>query len=87
MEAIWQDVRFGVRMLMKHRLATLVCAGIEILSRDLRLGVTRHNEQLGETRTDVVDMSRPEVVGAQIEPFNGVSQRHAEYANSHGGGA
>jgi putative ABC transport system permease protein len=25
MESIWQDVRFGVRMLMKHRLATLVC--------------------------------------------------------------
>jgi putative ABC transport system permease protein len=25
MEAIWQDVRFGFRMLMKHRLASLVC--------------------------------------------------------------
>jgi putative ABC transport system permease protein len=25
MESIWQDVRFGVRMLAKHRLATLVC--------------------------------------------------------------
>ena len=25
METIWQDVRFGVRMLMKHRLASLVC--------------------------------------------------------------
>ena len=25
METIWQDVRFGFRMLMKHRLASLVC--------------------------------------------------------------
>ena len=25
MEAIWQDVRFGFRMLMKHRVATIVC--------------------------------------------------------------
>jgi putative ABC transport system permease protein len=25
MEAIWQDVRFGLRMLLKHRVATLVC--------------------------------------------------------------
>jgi putative ABC transport system permease protein len=25
MIGIWQDVRFGVRMLLKHRLATLVC--------------------------------------------------------------
>ncbi len=25
MEAIWQDVRFGFRMLMKHRLVSLVC--------------------------------------------------------------
>jgi putative ABC transport system permease protein len=25
MEAVWQDVRFGFRMLMKHRLASLVC--------------------------------------------------------------
>jgi putative ABC transport system permease protein len=25
MEAIWQDVRFGMRMLLKHRLASLVC--------------------------------------------------------------
>src|SRR5216683_100061 len=25
MEAIWQDVRFGLRMLGKHRLATAVC--------------------------------------------------------------
>ena len=25
MESIWQDVRFGFRMLMKHRLASLVC--------------------------------------------------------------
>lgn len=25
MEALWQDVRFGVRMLLKHRLATLIC--------------------------------------------------------------
>jgi len=25
MESIWQDVRFGVRMLLKHRLASLVC--------------------------------------------------------------
>jgi putative ABC transport system permease protein len=25
MEAIWQDIRFGVRMLLKHRLATLIC--------------------------------------------------------------
>lgn len=26
METVWQDVRFGLRMLWKHRLATLVCA-------------------------------------------------------------
>ncbi|HUN99410.1 MAG TPA: hypothetical protein VMU69_24660, partial [Bradyrhizobium sp.] len=25
MQALWQDVRFGVRMLMKNRLVTLVC--------------------------------------------------------------
>jgi len=25
MESIWQDVRFGLRMLMKHRVATIVC--------------------------------------------------------------
>ena len=25
METIWQDVRFGLRMLIKHRLATIVC--------------------------------------------------------------
>ena len=25
MEAIWQDIRFGMRMLLKHRLASLVC--------------------------------------------------------------
>jgi putative ABC transport system permease protein len=25
MNSIWQDVRFGVRMLLKHRMATLVC--------------------------------------------------------------
>src|ERR1700732_2311982 len=25
METIWQDVRFGFRMLMKHRVASLVC--------------------------------------------------------------
>ncbi len=25
MEAIWQDVRFGLRMLTKHRIATIVC--------------------------------------------------------------
>ena len=25
MIGIWQDVRFGVRMLMKHRLVSLVC--------------------------------------------------------------
>lgn len=25
MDTIWQDVRFGFRMLMKHRLASLVC--------------------------------------------------------------
>jgi putative ABC transport system permease protein len=25
MNSLWQDVRFGVRMLMKHRVATLVC--------------------------------------------------------------
>ncbi|MGH9741443.1 MAG: ABC transporter permease, partial [Candidatus Acidiferrum sp.] len=25
MNSVWQDVRFGLRMLMKHRLATLVC--------------------------------------------------------------
>ncbi|HEY2547649.1 MAG TPA: hypothetical protein VGI46_16375 [Candidatus Acidoferrum sp.] len=25
MNSIWQDVRFGVRMLVKHRAATLVC--------------------------------------------------------------
>src|SRR5580692_879908 len=25
METIWQDVRFGVRMLIKHRIATIVC--------------------------------------------------------------
>jgi putative ABC transport system permease protein len=25
MEAIWEDVRFGYRMLMKHRLVSLVC--------------------------------------------------------------
>src|SRR5258708_31301551 len=25
MEATWQDVRFGLRMLMKHRVATIVC--------------------------------------------------------------
>ena len=25
MFSIWQDVRFGLRMLAKHRLATLVC--------------------------------------------------------------
>ena len=26
MESIWQDVRYGARMLWKHRLATLICA-------------------------------------------------------------
>ncbi len=25
METIWQDVRFGLRMLIKHRVATIVC--------------------------------------------------------------
>ena len=25
METLWQDVRFGLRMLMKHRIATIVC--------------------------------------------------------------
>src|SRR5258708_4873990 len=25
METIWQDVRFGLRMLIKHRIATIVC--------------------------------------------------------------
>ena len=25
MQALWQDVRFGVRMLMKNRLVSLVC--------------------------------------------------------------
>ena len=25
METIWQDIRYGVRMLVKHRLTTLVC--------------------------------------------------------------
>src|ERR1700681_3766035 len=25
MNSIWQDVRFGVRMLLKHRVATIVC--------------------------------------------------------------
>ena len=25
MQTIWQDVRFGVRMLVKHRIATIVC--------------------------------------------------------------
>ncbi len=25
MHTLWQDVRFGLRMLMKHRIATIVC--------------------------------------------------------------
>jgi hypothetical protein len=25
MNSIWQDIRFGVRMLFKHKLTTLVC--------------------------------------------------------------
>ena len=25
METVWQDIRYGVRMLVKHRLTTLVC--------------------------------------------------------------
>jgi len=37
METIWQDVRFGLRMLIKHRIATIVC----VVALGLGIGATR----------------------------------------------
>src|SRR5580692_2115601 len=36
----------------------------------LRLGITQHNQQLGKTWTDVVDLSLAEAVVTQVDAFN-----------------
>jgi hypothetical protein len=48
MEAIWQDVRFGFRMLMKHRLASLVC----VVALALGIGANAASGALRERKPD-----------------------------------
>ena len=85
MIGIWQDVRFAFRMLLKHRFATLVCAGRAGLGIGANTAIFSmaeafllHPVPLERSRTSVVAMvdSRPE---QNVEIISGRARNFLEW--------